>query len=237
MNCGRHRLLARHARERGPAAWGHQCLCPSGSKAPCASFLGQEEIKPHEGALLSGTPPTPSSSPMMAEVSVCLPRGPGPEKSRCQGGEIRRKPGRDRLLTTRSLRNPGHRHDGHRICRQCQCRHASFARDQEYKRHGTLQACWPRDRSAHRQGPRARQGRPPPQPRVPSNCTSKLLDAAYPEAQHRDQADPRQSFHAHFEGNPSASGFPTLAARPLRLYLHAQAIAPGSNLIEGFFST
>jgi DNA-binding transcriptional LysR family regulator len=42
--------------------------------------------------------------------SVCLPRGPGPEKSRCRGGEIE-EAGRDRFLR-REAGNPGHRHDG-----------------------------------------------------------------------------------------------------------------------------
>ena len=66
-------------------------------------------------------------------------------------------------------------------------------------------------------GPRARQGAPP-QPRVhriPQASRCRL------SGQHRDQADPRQSFRTHFEGNPSLARHP--AARPLRLYLHAQA--------------
>jgi len=40
------RLLARHARERGPAA-GHQCLAPLAQGTVC-KLLGQEEIKPHK---------------------------------------------------------------------------------------------------------------------------------------------------------------------------------------------
>src|SRR3974390_99916 len=40
------RLLARHARERGPEA-GHECLAPLGPGTGCKS-LGPEEIKPHK---------------------------------------------------------------------------------------------------------------------------------------------------------------------------------------------
>src|SRR5215470_947913 len=40
------RLLARHARERGPAA-GHQCLARLAQGTVC-KLLGQEEIKPHK---------------------------------------------------------------------------------------------------------------------------------------------------------------------------------------------
>ena len=52
--------------------------------------------------------------------------------------------------------------------------------------------------------------------------------------QHRDQADPRQSFRTHFEGNPSLARHParqaasTLPSRP--------SIGSWLNLIEGFFS-
>ena len=101
------RLLARHARERGPAA-GHQCLARLAQGTVC-KLLGQEEIKPHKGALLSGTPRRRVRA-QDGGSSVCLPRGPGPEKSRCQGGEIE-EAGRDRLLR-REAWNPGHRHDG-----------------------------------------------------------------------------------------------------------------------------
>ena len=66
---------------------------------------------------------------------MCLPRGPGPEKSRCQGGEIEEagrdrlydeKPGIQAIATTAPDLPP------------VPGRHASFARDHEYKRHGTL---------------------------------------------------------------------------------------------------
>ena len=62
---------------------------------------------------------------------------------------------------------------------------------------------------------------------------SRRRSNSYRSGQHRDQADPRQPFRTHFEGNPSLARHP--AARPLRLYLHAKH---GSwlNLIEGFFS-
>src|SRR6202030_1487440 len=87
-----------------------------------------------QGALLSGTPRRRVRA-QDGGSSVCLPRGPGPEKSRCQGGEIE-EAGRDRLLR-REAWNPGHRHDGTGFAASAR-RHASFARDHEYKRHGTL---------------------------------------------------------------------------------------------------
>ena len=101
------RLLARHARERGPAA-GHQCLARLAQGTVC-KLLGQEEIKPHKVRYYLERRDA-EFEPKMDGSSVCLPRGPGPEKSRCQGGEIEQA-GRDRLLR-REAWNPGHRHDG-----------------------------------------------------------------------------------------------------------------------------
>ena len=111
------RLLARQARERGPAA-GHQCLARLAQGTVC-KLLGQEEIKPHKVRYYLERRDA-SSSPRWRS-SVCLPRGPGPEKSRCQGGEIE-EAGRDRLLPREAWKSrPSPRR--HRICRQCQhCR-------------------------------------------------------------------------------------------------------------------
>ena len=52
--------------------------------------------------------------------------------------------------------------------------------------------------------------------------------------QHRDQADPRQSFRTHFEGNPSLA----LDTRPPGRFDFTFTPDHGSwlNLIEGFFS-
>ena len=48
------RLLARHAREHGPAE-GHACLARLAQGTLC-NILNEQEIKPHQGPLLPGTP-------------------------------------------------------------------------------------------------------------------------------------------------------------------------------------
>src|ERR1700723_1445337 len=99
------RLLARHARERGPAA-GHECLAHLVQGTVC-KILGQHQAA--QGALLLGT----ARRRVRAEDgtgSVCLPRGPGPEKGRRQIEEVG-EVGSDRLLR-REAGHPGHRYDG-----------------------------------------------------------------------------------------------------------------------------
>ena len=66
---------------------------------------------------------------------MCLSRGPGPEKSRRQGEEIGEVGQRSSPTTRSRASRPSQRR--RRICRPCR-RHATFARDHEYKRHGTL---------------------------------------------------------------------------------------------------
>ena len=75
------RLLARHAREHGPAA-GHACLARLVQGTVCKIF-GQRGHQAAQGALLPGT----SRRRFRAEDgggSLCLPRGPYPEKGRGQ---------------------------------------------------------------------------------------------------------------------------------------------------------
>ena len=55
MNCGRHRLLARHARERGPAS-GSPMSPPVWLKAPVVQASRSRGNQAAQGALLSGTP-------------------------------------------------------------------------------------------------------------------------------------------------------------------------------------
>ena len=106
MNCG-WRLLARHARERGPAA-GHQCLARLAQGTVC-KLLGQEEIKPHKVRYYLERRDA-EFEPKMAEVLCVYREVQVLKKSRCQGGEIE-EAGRDRL-SRREAWNPGHRHDG-----------------------------------------------------------------------------------------------------------------------------
>src|SRR4029077_12345883 len=64
------RLLARHARERGPAA-GHQCLARL-AQGTVGKLLGQEEIKPHKVRYYLERRDA-ESDPKMGEV-LCLYR-------------------------------------------------------------------------------------------------------------------------------------------------------------------
>ena len=128
------RLLARHARERGPAA-GHQCLARLAQGTVC-KLLGQEEIRSRwQGALLSGTPRRRvraqdggSSVWFYREVQVLKKPLPKAEKSKKPVAIVSydEKPGIQAIATTAPDLPP------------VPGRHASFARDHEYKRHGTL---------------------------------------------------------------------------------------------------
>ena len=163
-----------------------------------------------QGALLSGTPRCRVRA-QDGGSSVCLPRDPGPEKSRCQGAEIE-EAGRDRLLrreagiqtiaTTAPDLPP------------VPCRHASFARDHEYERHGKLSLlagsiCSPA-RSTRSSGSATAAA----VHRIPQASRCRL------SGQHRDQANPRQSFRDTFRGKPEPGSTPvrqaasTLPSRP-----------------------
>ena len=126
------RLLARHAREHGPAA-GHACLAHLAQGTVC-KLLGQEEIKPHKVRYYLERRDA-EFEPKMAEV-LCVYREvqvlkKAAPRRRNRGSRSRSSP------TTRNLvSRPSQRR--RRICRQCQAVHATFARDHEYKRHGTL---------------------------------------------------------------------------------------------------
>ena len=73
------RLLARHARRRGPAA-GHQCLARLAQGTVC-KLLGQE-IKPHKVRYYLERRRVRAQD---GGSSVCLPRGPGPEERTALG--------------------------------------------------------------------------------------------------------------------------------------------------------
>ena len=108
------RLLARHARERGPAA-GHQCLARLAQGTVC-KLLGQEEIKPHKVRYYLERRDA-EFEPKMAEV-LCVYREVQVLKKPLPRRRNRRSRSRS-SLTTRSLESrPSPRR--HRICRQCQ---------------------------------------------------------------------------------------------------------------------
>jgi transposase len=125
------RLLARHAREHGPAA-GHECLANLVQGTVC-KILGKEEIKPHKVRYYLERRDA-DFEPKMAEV-LCVYRQvqvlKKAAKSKKPGKPVAivsydEKPGIQAIATTAPdlPPEPGV--------------HATFARDHEYKRHGTL---------------------------------------------------------------------------------------------------
>lgn len=100
------RLLARHAREHGPAA-GHECLARLVQGTVC-KLLGQEAIKPHKVRYYLENRDA-AFEQKMAEV-LCVYREVDVLKKPCQIQEAG-KTGGDRLLR-REAGNSGHRDHG-----------------------------------------------------------------------------------------------------------------------------
>src|SRR6266704_3802717 len=129
------RLLARHARENGPAA-GHDCLANLVQGTVC-KLLGQEEIKPHKVRYYLERRDAEFEQ-KMAEVlcvyrevqilkkAAAKPKKPGKPVAIVSYDE---KPGIQAIATTAPDLPP------------VPGAYATFARDYEYKRHGTL-SCW-----------------------------------------------------------------------------------------------
>src|SRR6201987_1289594 len=126
------RLLARHARERGPGA-GHDCLAKL-VQGTVGKILGQEEIKPHKVRYYLERRDAEFEQKMAEvlcvyrEVQVLKKAG---AKSKPAGKSVAivscdEKPGIQAIATTAPdlPPQPGV--------------HPTFARDHEYKRHGTL---------------------------------------------------------------------------------------------------
>jgi transposase len=126
------RLLARHAREHGPAA-GHECLANLVQGTVC-KILGQEEIKPHKVRYYLERRDA-DFEPKMAEV-LCVYREVQVLKKAAAKSKNSRtpvaiisydeKPGIQAIATTAPDLPP------------VPGTYATFARDYEYKRHGTL---------------------------------------------------------------------------------------------------
>ena len=125
------RLLARHARENAPAA-GYKCLANLAQGTVC-KILGQEEIKPHKVRYYLERRDAEFEH-KMAEV-LCVYREVQVLKKAAKSQKSRKpvaivsydeKPGIQAIATTAPdlPLNPG--------------MHPTFARDHEYKRHGTL---------------------------------------------------------------------------------------------------
>ena len=126
------RLLARHAREHGPAA-GHECLANLVQGTVC-KILGQEEIKPHKVRYYLERRDA-DFEPKMAEV-LCVYREVQVLKKAAAKSKNSRtpvaiisydeKPGIQAIATTAPDLPP------------VPGTYATFSRDYEYKRHGTL---------------------------------------------------------------------------------------------------
>ncbi|MET4071280.1 transposase [Bradyrhizobium sp. S3.2.6] len=181
------RLLARHAREQGPAA-GHVCLANLVQETVC-KILAQEE------------------------------------ESLCQG-KATGKAGDYRLLR-REAGNPGHRNDSAGFAAKPGV-HATFARDHEYKRHGTLSLLAGIDlltgkvHAVVKDRHRSRE----------FIEFLKLLDAAYPARTAIKLILDNHSAHISRETRT------WLATRPIGRFELTFTPKHGSwlNLIEGFFS-
>jgi transposase len=128
------RLLARHAREHGPAQ-GHACLANLAQGTVC-KILDQEEVKPHKARYYLEQR-DPDFAEKMAEV-LCVYRHVKILKQAAAASKTKRpsdavalisndeKPGIQAIATTAPdlPPEPGV--------------HATFAREHEYKRHGTV---------------------------------------------------------------------------------------------------
>ena len=131
-SCGRHGFLARHARQRGPAA-GHECLSHLVQGTVC-KILGQEDIKPHKVRYYLERRDAEFEQKMAEvlcvyrEVQVLKKAAAKPNKPEKPVAIVSydEKPGIQAIATTAPDLPP------------VPGVHATFARDHEYKRYGTL---------------------------------------------------------------------------------------------------
>jgi transposase len=217
------RLLARHAREHGPAQ-GHACLGRL-AQGTLVNILNEQEIKPHKVRYYLERR-DPEFKQKMAEV-LCVYREVKLIKEAAAAAQQKpsdavaivsydEKPGIQAIATTAPdlPPEPG--------------RHATFARDHEYKRHGTVSLLAGIDlltgqvhalvRDRHR------------------SCEFieflKLLDAAYPA--HTAIRLILDNHSAHISKETRAF----LAAQPVGRFELTFTPKHGSwlNLVEGFFS-
>jgi transposase len=216
------RLLARHARERGPAA-GHECLAHLVQGTVC-KILGHEEIKPHKVRYYLERRDAEFEQ-KMAEV-LCIYREvqvlkKAAAKTKKPGKPVAivsydEKPGIQAIATTSPdlPPEPG--------------AHATFARDHEYKRHGTLSLLAGIDlltgkvHAIVRDRHRSRE----------FIEFLKLLDAAYPRQTAIKLILDNHSAHISTETRT------WLATRPAARFEFTFTPKHGSwlNLVEGFFS-
>jgi transposase len=216
------RLLARHAREHAPAA-GHQCLASLVQGTVC-KILGKEDIKPHKVRYYLENRDAEFEQKMAEVLCVyrevqVLKRAAG--KSRTAAKPITivsydEKPGIQAITTTAPDLPP------------MPGVHPTFARDHEYKRHGTLSLLAGIDlltgkvHALVRDRHRSRE----------FIEFLKLLDAAYPAGTAIKLILDNHSAHISRETRA------WLASRPVGRFEFTFTPKHGSwlNLIEGFFS-
>jgi transposase len=216
------RLLARHAREHGPAA-GHECLANLVQGTVC-KILGHEEIKPHKVRYYLERRDAEFER-KMAEV-LCVYREvqvlkKAAAKSKKPGKPVAivsydEKPGIQAIATTAPDLPP------------VPGTYATFARDYEYKRHGTLSLLAGIDLLTGRVHALVKE-------RHRSREFIeflKLLDAAYPAGTAIKLILDNHSAHISKETRT------WLAAQPAGRFEFTFTPKHGSwlNLIEGFFS-
>jgi transposase len=216
------RLLARHAREHGPAA-GHECLANLVQGTVC-KILGHEEIKPHKVRYYLERRDAEFEQ-KMAEV-LCVYREvqvlkKAAAKSKKPGKPVAivsydEKPGIQAIATTAPDLPP------------VPGTYATFARDYEYKRHGTLSLLAGIDLLTGRVHALVKE-------RHRSREFIeflKLLDAAYPASTAIKLILDNHSAHISRETQA------WLAAQPAGRFEFTFTPKHGSwlNLIEGFFS-
>ena len=190
MNCGRHGFWpAARARTGG----GSPMSRPSGSGAPCASFSVKRKSSRTRCATIWNAA-TPSSSPRWRKFCVSTARSRSWKKAAAKAEKSKKpvaivsydeKPGIQAIATTAPILPP------------VPGRHASFARDHEYKRHGTFYLLAGIDLLTGKVHALVRERH-----RSREFIEFLKLPRCRLSGQHRDQADPRQSFRTHFEGNP-----------------------------------
>jgi transposase len=206
------RLLARHAREYGPAA-GHECLATLVQGTVC-KILGQEEIKPHKVRYYLERRDAEFEQ-KMAEVLCVYREVQVLKKAAAKSNKPDKpvaivsydeKPGIQAIATTAPdlPPEPGV--------------HATFARDHEYKRHGTLSLVHALVRDRHRSREFIE--------------FLKLLDAAYPASTAIKLILDNHSAHISRETRT------WLAAQVPGRFEFTFTPKHGSwlNLVEGFFS-
>jgi len=215
------RLLARHARENGPAC-GHDCLANLVQGTVC-KILGQEEIKPHKVRYYLERRDTEFEHKMTEVLCVYREVQVLKEAAKCRKAQkpvaivsYDEKPGIQAIATTAPdlPPKPGV--------------YPTFARDHEYQRHGTLSLlagidlltgkvhALVRDRHRSREFVEF----------------LKLLDAAYPASTSIKLILDNHSAHISKETRS------WLATRPASRFEFTFTPKHGSwlNLIEGFFS-